>query len=160
MEILSSKPYRESTVGHLVQIKIVKISPQISHVQISKDKYLMEDLSRRKRKEIRERKKESAKNGMGRKIMEKVERGRTEPSFGSKRDECRDRRPRSCQYSRTQSLVKCKFTTRSTDGLLWKYTRMRENEGERKGKRENCRCGIKFLLSVELKLLIRRSRGN
>lgn len=44
MEILSSKLRQEYMVGDLVQIEIVKISPQISHVQ-AKCKYLMEDLS-------------------------------------------------------------------------------------------------------------------
>lgn len=63
------------------------------HVQ-AKDKYLMEDLSQRKRKEIREREREKeseGKNRMGRKTMEKVGRGRIEPSFGRKRDKIADR---------------------------------------------------------------------
>lgn len=55
MEILSSKLRQEYMVGDLVQIEIVKISPQISHVQ-AKCKYLMGDLSWRKKKEIRESK--------------------------------------------------------------------------------------------------------
>lgn len=47
MEILSNKLQQGvSAAGHLVEIEIVKISPQISHVQ-AKRKYLMRDLSPR-----------------------------------------------------------------------------------------------------------------
>lgn len=70
-------------MGHPVQIEIVKISPQISHVQAER-KYLMEDLSWKKRKEIKEReRKHERKNSKVCKTMEKVERGRTGAKFRS-----------------------------------------------------------------------------
>lgn len=66
-------------MGHLVQIEIVKISPQISHVQAER-KYLMEDLSRRKRKEIRERARERADGRIGGNVRQWKKSEEEEPS--------------------------------------------------------------------------------
>jgi len=57
-------------MGHLVHIEIVKISPQISHVEAER-KYLMRDLLWTERMEMGVRKQEN-----GKEIAKRVEKGR------------------------------------------------------------------------------------